>query len=198
MRHEVPWRHRPARDRRVDWERPQDNVAAMIQYVQSTLLRDLRALRRELEAYPAEADLWKVPDPLRNSAGTLALHLLGNLRHYIGARLGDTGYVRDRPAEFSRRNVPRAAMIQEIEQTIAEVSTTLERLDERRLVDVYPDAVAGVRFTTGDLLVHLVAHTGYHLGQIDYHRRLVTGAGEPVGAMAITELGSAKRHMSEG
>jgi uncharacterized damage-inducible protein DinB len=163
-----------------------------IEYVRTVLVRDLEALKREITAYPTDADVWTVPPGTQNSAGTLALHLAGNLRHFIGARLGATGYVRDRPAEFSRRGVPRSELASEIDRAIIDVRETLQRLDADRLEDPFPDVVAGVRVTVCDFLTHLAAHTGYHLGQVDYHRRIVTGSGTTVGAMAVPELASAE------
>ena len=77
--------------------------------------RDLRALRREVEAYPDERDLWAQVPGVSNVAGTLVLHLAGNLQYYIGAVLGGSGYVRDRPAEFARRDVARSELLREIE-----------------------------------------------------------------------------------
>src|SRR5580765_5022346 len=95
--------------------------------------RDLRALRRELEAYPDERQVWQEVPGLPNTAGTLALHLAGNLQHYIGARWAGTGYVRDRDAEFARRRVPRAELVAEIERTRTVISTGLERVTPEEL-----------------------------------------------------------------
>lgn len=164
----------------------------MIDYLREVLIRDLGALKRELEAYGDETDLWKVPAGIQNSAGTLALHLVGNLRHFIGTRLGDTGYVRDRDPEFSRRGVSRGELLAGIDRAILEIRVGLDALDASDLVGFFPDVVGGVRVTTGDFLIHLTAHTGYHLGQVDYHRRLVTESADTVGAMAPAELASAE------
>jgi len=87
--------------------------------------RDLRALRRELEAYPDERQIWQQVPGLPNTAGTLALHLAGNLQHYIGAQFGGTGYVRDRDAEFARRGVSRAELVAEIERARVAIRTGL-------------------------------------------------------------------------
>jgi len=154
------------------------------------LLRDLATLRRELEAYGRESDLWTCPTGVANAAGTLALHLAGNLRHFIGGQLGGTGYVRDRDAEFNDRNVPRAVLITHIEDAARAVDQTLRTLPAARLAEPYPLEVGGVRLDTGTFLLHLAVHFAYHLGQIDYHRRLVTGAAVTVGAQALPELAS--------
>jgi hypothetical protein len=126
--------------------------------VASILARDLAALRRELEAYPDERDLWATPPGVPNSAGTLALHLAGNLRHYVGAVLGGDGYVRDRDAEFARRDVPRAELAAGIAEAEAAVRRTLAALPDARLAEEFPQPVGERRIVTADYLVHLAAH----------------------------------------
>ena len=152
--------------------------------------RDLRALAREVESYPDERDLWAQVPGVPNVAGTLTLHLAGNLQYYIGAVLGGSGYVRDRPAEFARRDVARSELLREIEAARTAVARTL-----RLPLDVdgeFPEAVAGKRVRTGDYLVHLATHFAYHLGQLDYHRRIVTGHDKGIDAMRPIELSSAQ------
>jgi hypothetical protein len=158
--------------------------------VAAILDRDLRTLAREVEAYADERDLWRLPPGMPNSGGTLALHLAGNIQHYLGARLGGTGYVRDRPAEFALRGVPRAELLGRIEAAREAVRTAAATP-----VDIeadFPEVISDARLTTGDYLVHLCTHFAFHLGQLDYHRRLVTGDGAGVGAMRPAELGSAR------
>ncbi len=155
------------------------------------LARDLKALRREIEAYPDERQLWRTVPGLPNTGGTLALHLAGNLRHFIGARLGGDGYVRDRAAEFGRRDVPRAELLREI-AAAERALDALGKLDDAAVAADFPDAIGGTRVANGDLLIHWAVHFAYHLGQIDYHRRVVTGRAEGVGAMAVKELATAR------
>lgn len=154
--------------------------------------RDLRALRREVEAYPDEDSLWLKPPGVPNSAGTLALHLAGNVQHYLGARLGATSYVRDRPAEFARRNVPRIEIVQEIEAARRSLAAAESRLGESDLTTDFPEVIGNLRFETEEYLVHLVSHFTFHLGQIDYHRRIVTGQTQGIGAVRTAELRSAR------
>jgi hypothetical protein len=154
--------------------------------------RDLRTLRRELEAYSDERQIWQEVRGMPNTAGTLALHLAGNLQHYLGARWAGTGYVRDRDAEFARRGVPRAEIVAEIERARSAVATALARLDAAALDADYPEIVGPSRLRTGEYLVHLSTHLAYHLGQLDVHRRVVTGSREGVGAMRPMELRSAR------
>jgi uncharacterized damage-inducible protein DinB len=154
--------------------------------------RDLQALRREVEAYPDDRALWRAVPGITNTAGTLVLHLTGNLQHYLGARLGETGYVRDRAAEFARRDVPRAELLREIEAARSAARAGLAHLSDPQLAAAYPETIAGVRVATGEYLVHLTTHFAYHLGQLDYHRRVVTGNQSGVGAMSPTELSSVR------
>jgi uncharacterized damage-inducible protein DinB len=154
--------------------------------------RDLRALQRELEAYPEERQLWQPIPGVGNSAGTLALHLTGNLQHYFGACLGGTGYVRDRDAEFGRRDVSRAELIAEIDRARTAVRVGAASIDDAAVAEDFPEPVAQARVRTGDYLVHLCVHFGYHLGQIDLHRRVVTGKAEGIGAVRPAEMRSAR------
>ncbi|MDH4043977.1 MAG: DinB family protein [Gemmatimonadota bacterium] len=152
------------------------------------LLRDLDALRRELMAYEREADLWTCPPGIENSAGTLALHAAGNIQHFLGTHLAGTEYVRDREREFTGRGIPRSELVQEIERAKDAARLALDAFSTARLDEPLPIDVGGVRPQTGTFLMHLAAHLAYHLGQVDYHRRLVTGQGATVGAQAVAEL----------
>ena len=152
------------------------------------LARELATLRDELLAYPDEHDIWAKPAGVPNSAGNLAMHLAGNLRWFIGAQFGATGYVRDRDAEFARRDVPRAELIAMVEAAADEVTRTLATLDPSRLDETYPLEVGGLRLPTGRFLLHLEGHFAYHLGQVDYHRRIVTGNAVSVGALPMPAL----------
>ncbi|MBA3658438.1 MAG: DinB family protein [Gemmatimonadales bacterium] len=151
--------------------------------VEAMLLRELATLRRELEAYHDERLIWCELPGLPNTAGTLALHLAGNLQHYLGARLGGTGYVRDRPAEFSRSDVPRAELLAEVDRATAAVSIGLRGLAPDQLESDFPEPIAATAVPTGDYLLQLVAHAAFHVGQVDYHRRAVTGDSRSVGPL---------------
>jgi uncharacterized damage-inducible protein DinB len=173
------------------------NLADLVKdAVGSILHRDLRALRREVEAYGNEADLWRRLPGATNSAGTLVLHLAGNLQHFFGACLGQTGYVRDRAAEFSRRDVPRAELLREIDAAGDAVTAGLASLSASQLAAEFPERIADAKVTTGEFLVHLATHLAYHLGQMDYHRRGVTGSETAIGAVRPGELSSARSGVS--
>jgi hypothetical protein len=160
-------------------------------FLASIITRDLRALRREIEAYENEEDIWMVPPGIGNAAGTLALHCVGNLRHFIGTELGGTGFVRDRPAEFSARNVSREVIVAGIEAAITDVTEGLAGFEDDRLSAAYPRPIGDTHARVGDFLIHLATHLAFHLGQVDYHRRLVTGDSYSVSPVAIPELSSA-------
>jgi len=136
-------------------------------------LRDLEKLKTEITSYKTPSKMWEITGDISNSAGNLCLHICGNLQHFIGAILGNSGYVRNRDAEFSRKNVPIDEMQNEIDQTILIVKKTLNELDENQLEEIYPINVFGKEITTGFFLAHLTTHLNYHLGQINYHRRLL-------------------------
>jgi uncharacterized damage-inducible protein DinB len=167
-------------------------MTSVTQSVAAILARDLLSLRREIESYEREEDLWTVPPGIANSAGTLALHLAGNLHHFVGAVLGGSAYVRDREAEFAARNLPRAELLARIEAARAACASAFATLDDARLDAEYPLPVATKRLQTRDFLIHLATHCTYHLGQIDYHRRFVTGTGTALNTVSPGHLASAR------
>jgi hypothetical protein len=154
-------------------------------------MRDTESLRAELGAYPHEPQIWVVPPGTKNSAGTLVLHLTGNLQHYIGGEFGRTGYVRDRDAEFSRRGVSRADLMVEVDRALAAVQAGFRDLTDEALARPFPGGIRGQALPTGLLLLHMSTHLAYHLGQIDYHRRIVTGEVGRVDALSLAALATA-------
>ncbi|MCZ6701959.1 MAG: DinB family protein [Ignavibacteria bacterium] len=135
--------------------------------------RDLEKLKSEITSYKNEKKMWDVTREIKNSAGNLCLHICGNLQHFIGATLSNSGYKRNRDAEFSRKNVPVEELIKEIDKTLEIVTETLKNFEEEKLSEIYPINVFGKEMTTGFFLAHLTTHLNYHLGQINYHRRLL-------------------------
>ncbi len=138
--------------------------------------RDVIKLKAEIEQFENEADLWKTSGDVTNSAGNLCQHLTGNLQHFFGATLGGTDYVRDRDAEFASRASTRAELFAEIDAALASVKITLAKLTDEDFEKTYPIEVFGQPLTTGAFLTHLATHFNYHLGQINYHRRLLARA----------------------
>ncbi len=145
-------------------------MTASLQFLFS---RDLNKLKTEIESYRNEEIIWKTDKNISNSAGNLCLHLVGNLNNYIGAELGNSGYVRNRELEFSLKDVPKDELIRQIESTIDMVNSSLGKLSAEDLQNEYPSEPLGYGMTTGYFLIHLFGHLSYHLGQINYHRRLL-------------------------
>lgn len=135
--------------------------------------RDLNKLKAEVEAYSTEDKLWLTSEGISNCGGNLCLHLVGNLNAFIGAELGNSGYIRHRELEFSQKNVPKAALISQVENTILIVDSTLEKLSAEDLNIEYPIVLLKEPITTGYFLMYLATHLAYHLGQVNYHRRLL-------------------------
>jgi len=141
--------------------------------LKNLIIRDLEKLKQEIAAYQSEEKIWYIEKNISNSAGNLCLHLIGNLNTYIGAEYGNTGYVRNREDEFALKNVPHAELIDKIEKTIIMIETTFNMMTEDQLNEKYPGEIVLKDATTGYFFVHLAMHLGYHLGQINYHRRLL-------------------------
>lgn len=145
----------------------------MIETLSQLYLRDLEKLKTEIISFKDEKNIWKISGDIKNSTGNLCLHLCGNLQHFIGAVLGNSRYVRNRDAEFSRKDVSIRELVAEIEFTMEAVRNTFSKLTEDDLQKIYPINVFGYEMTTEYLLTHMAAHLNYHLGQINYHRRLL-------------------------
>ena len=141
--------------------------------------RDLNALIKNLNAYEHEGDIWIIDEDIKNSAGNLALHLIGNLRHFVGHIIGGTTYHRQRDLEFGSKHIDREEIIKEIEITIEEVKAAMHHVTEEAFFSTFPINVFGHEMTTGYFITHLFGHLNYHLGQINYHQRLL--GHKPVG-----------------
>ncbi len=135
--------------------------------------RDLNRVINELNQYQSALNIWKIENCISNSAGNLVLHLIGNLNTYIGKEIGKTDYVRNREHEFSQKNVSKDELIDKLNHTIVMIKSSLTILTEEDLKKDYPILVFSEITTTEYLLVHLATHLAYHLGQINYHRRLI-------------------------
>lgn len=136
-------------------------------------VRDLTKLKQELALYSSEEHIWRIDHTILNAAGNLCLHLIGNLNTYIGAEFGNTGYIRNRPEEFSLKNIPRTELIGQIDSTITMLEDVVGSLSEDQLKSEYPQFVLTGKTSTEYFLVHLAMHLSYHLGQVNYHRRLL-------------------------
>ncbi len=145
-----------------------------IKYIDKIIERDLTKLGDEIQLYPSEKSIWKTDGQIKNTAGNLCLHICGNLQHYIGAVLGKTGYIRNRDHEFAAKGITQRELLDEIQQARKAVKLTLEKIDPSILQQEYPEKVFDYSMTTSYFAIHLLAHLGYHLGQINYHRRLLS------------------------
>ena len=135
--------------------------------------RDLNKLITEIELYKNEDNIWRVDKNISNSAGNLTLHLIGNLNTYIGKEIGKINYVRNRELQFSQKNIPRQELIKNLKDTINVVSNSLLTFPVHELENEYPILVFTEKTSTVYFLIHLTTHLSYHLGQINYHRRLI-------------------------
>lgn len=136
--------------------------------------RELLKVKEELNLYASETAIWEIRPGIANSAGNLCLHLVGNLQHFIGAVLGNTGYIRERDAEFATKGVPRATLLASIDDTIAVIKNALSPFKEADFDQTYPLEKHGQVVSMRYMLLHLLTHLNYHLGQINYHRRLIS------------------------
>ncbi|HYH13875.1 MAG TPA: DUF1572 family protein, partial [Flavisolibacter sp.] len=145
----------------------------LLPVLQSLFQRDLNRLKQEIALYTNEQHIWRIDKDIKNSAGNLTLHLIGNLNTYIGAVLGKTGYVRHRELEFSLKDIPSSELLAKIDATILMIQNVLDAIPEDSLQVEYPVLVFEQKTSTQYLLVHLATHLTYHLGQVNYHRRLL-------------------------
>lgn len=157
-------------------------------WIRLLLTRELTSFSKELDLFKDEALLWTTLPGVSNSAGTLALHVCGNLQHFVGAVLGGTGYQRNRELEFSLRDLSRATLSAELQKTIQVVQAVLSDLPASALSEEYPEVLGGLRVPTGLFLLHLSNHLAHHLGQAGYLRRILTGTNQSSGPLAIHGL----------
>jgi hypothetical protein len=158
--------------------------------ISRVMLRELETFKRQIESFPTDAGPWEARPGVANTAGTLALHCAGNIQHFIGARLGGTGYVRQRDLEFSRRDVSRKEILAELDRAMDAVHLLAGKADAD-LPAIFPDPFGGKSVNTDVMLLHLAVHLGYHLGQADYHRRLTTGDAKALDGVSAQALPAA-------
>jgi len=134
---------------------------------------DLDKLSTEISLFKDDASVWKTKEGITNSAGNLALHLVGNLNHFIGKTLGNTGYVRNRDEEFSLKNIPRERLVSDISDLKDTIKNTLPKLSAEELQKDFPLKIRDEVYSTQNMLIYLLAHLNYHLGQVNYLRRMM-------------------------
>lgn len=135
--------------------------------------RDIRKLTDEVNLFKNEEDLWKIRGSVKNSGGNLVLHIIGNLNFYIGTTLAHTGYVRNRDQEFSKKGVPRKELVAQLEGLIPIIKNALSNFTGDRMEAEFPLPHDNAKKSNADILIHLLAHLNYHLGQVNYLRRML-------------------------
>jgi hypothetical protein len=143
-----------------------DNIFAALFELQLTKLKN------EVISFKDEANLWKKIDGVNNTAGTLVNHLVGSLNFSVGTNIADNGYVRNREAEFADTNIPREKLVSGIDSLIVVIRTALENISEERLEKQYQMEHQGIQ-NTRFYLIYFYGHLNYHIGQINYLRRML-------------------------
>lgn len=133
---------------------------------------NLNKIKDNILAFENENDIWGKLGRISNSPANLALHICGNLKHNIGAAIGNSGYQRERDTEFTKSNLSRNDVIAEIDSTIEMIEPVLYKLKPEDLNKPFPGKGHEEGQTIGTILVKIAIHMGYHLGQINYHRRI--------------------------
>ena len=139
--------------------------------------RDLSRLIQQIEAFPDEEMLWRPFPGVTNSAGNLTLHIEGNLREYIGRQIGNVPYDRKRDLEFSSKGLTKQELITRLAGLRDTIPSIIAGLSPDLLAGRYPEVVLEKPLSTQEFLIHLYGHLNWHLGQIDYLRRALSGNG---------------------
>jgi hypothetical protein len=142
----------------------------------SLFRRDLERLTRQVESFPNDETLWRTRPGVTNAAGSLALHLEGNLREFVGRQLGQIDYERNRELEFSARGLTRQELVIRLTELRSSIPSVIENLSAEQLEAEYPQVVLQTATSTGEFLIHLYGHLNWHLGQLDYLRRILSEA----------------------
>lgn len=162
----------------------------VVRWLSLLITRELDDLVKELDLFADESQIWATVPGVTNSAGTITLHLCGNLRHCIGFKLGGIAYTRNREHEFAARGISRAELKAEIARTREGVVSGLAGLSESRLEEVCLFVPNGMRLPLGLFLMHLATHLSFHIGQAGYLRRILTGDATSTGATGFAALES--------
>ena len=161
----------------------------VLHQIQTLLVRDLRGMINEIEAYPNDELVWETPTNISNSAGVLAMHACGNLNHYVGHVLGGSSYERDRNLEFAVQALARSEIRQALESTISILESVMPSINPERMPEPFPESVGGHLLNTQAFLLHLSTHLSFHLGQVGYLRRILTDSNLSTNPVSLTVLG---------
>ena len=135
--------------------------------------RDISKLIEEINLFKNEEDLWRTASSVKNSCGNLVLHIIGGMNYLIGTTLAHTEYVRDRDQEFIQKNVERKELVAKLEELITMINQTLNSLTPEQMENEYPIFFDKPKTSVSYVLVQLLAHLNYHLGQVNYLRRIL-------------------------
>jgi uncharacterized damage-inducible protein DinB len=136
--------------------------------------RDLAKFAKQIESFPTDELLWQTLPGVINPAGNLALHIEGNLSEFVGRQLGGLPYQRNRDLEFSSKDGSRADLSARLTKLGESIPAVIEGLNADQLEKEYPQLVLDRSMSIGEFLIHLYGHLNWHLGQVDYLRRLLT------------------------
>ena len=135
--------------------------------------RGIRKLIEEINLFKSEENVWRTDGSVKNSCGNLVLHIIGGLNYLVGAVLAHTGYVRNRDQEFNRKDVGRKELVAQLEELIPMINKTLNALTPQDMEAEYPVFFDKAGTSTSYVLAQLLAHLNYHLGQVNYLRRIL-------------------------
>jgi hypothetical protein len=160
----------------------------LLEELKTILLRDIAGVERELDLYPDDESVWKNLPGLPNSAGNLILHLAGGSQYFFGTALGNTSYVRNREAEFTKKDIPRHELKKELLGARQAVLAGFAAMTEEKLEQPFPVRITDTDLSTRLTILQLVTHIAYHLGQVDYHRRVITGNSASADTLSADDL----------
>ncbi len=123
---------------------------------------------RELAVPLSNDQFWQKAFPFGNSFGHLVLHLTGNLNYYIGAQIANTGYVRDRPREFSDPDPPsKEEALRRFDEAVAMVIRTIKEQSTEDWSREYSGVGADAKNRLA-MVLQCAAHMQHHIGQMIY------------------------------
>jgi len=135
--------------------------------------RDIRKLIEEVNLFSNEDNLWRTHGSVKNTSGNLVLHIMGGLNYLIGTQLAQTGYVRNRDQEFTSKGVKKEYLIAGLEELIPMINKTLNAFTQEDMEAEYPLIFDDMKVSNSYVLLQLLLHLNYHLGQVNYLRRML-------------------------
>jgi len=135
--------------------------------------RDIRKLIEEVNLFGNEDNLWRTYGSVKNTSGNLVLHIIGGLNYLVGTQLAQTGYVRNREQEFTSKGVKRENLVGGLEELIPMINKTLNAFTQEDMEAEYPLIFDDMKVSNSYVLLQLLLHLNYHLGQVNYLRRML-------------------------